>query len=194
MAGADGTIVIDIDIPVNKVRTDSQDINSILSAIGNHAGDKLDSHFKENTEKVKRDAESTSREVNSKLDKEVKTKYSIDDSEADGKIDKIHARIRQIPKDQQTDFTVKDHSSGALHEIKNRLLGIRQESEKAKHTFRDMFLGSTLGGLTSNLISSAWGHITGSIHEAIGSAKQYALEQQTMNATLLTLTNSATQR
>ena len=192
MAGADGTIVIDIDIPVNKVRTDSQDINSILSAIGNHAGDKLDSHFKENTEKVKRDAESTSREVNSKLDKEVKTKYSIDDSEADGKIDKIHARIRQIPKDQQTDFTVKDHSSGALHEIKNRLLGIRQESEKAKHTFRDMFLGSTLGGLTSNLISSAWGHITGSIHEAIGSAKQYALEQQTMNATWLTLTNSAT--
>ena len=192
MAGADGTIVIDIDIPVNKVRTDSQDINSILSAIGNHAGDKLDSHFKENTEKVKRDAESTSREVNSKLDKEVKTKYFIDDSEADGKIDKIHARIRQIPKDQQTDFTVKDHSSGALHEIKNRLLGIRQESEKAKHTFRDMFLGSTLGGLTSNLISSAWGHITGGIHSAIDAAKQYALEQQTMNATWLTLTNSAT--
>ena len=192
MAGADGTIVIDIDIPVNKVRTDSQDINSILSAIGDHAGDKLDSHFKENTEKVKRDAESTSREVNSKLDKEVKTKYSIDDSEADGKIDKIHARIRQIPKDQQTDFTVKDHSSGALHEIKNRLLGIRQESEKAKHTFRDMFLGSTLGGLTSNLISLAWGHITGGIHSAIDAAKQYALEQQTMNATWLTLTNSAT--
>ena len=191
MAGADGTIVIDIDIPVNKVRTDSQDINSILSAIGNHAGDKLDSHFKENTEKVKRDAESTSREVNSKLDKEVKTKYSIDDSEADGKIDKIHARIRQIPKDQQTDFTVKDHSSGALHEIKNRLLGIRQESEKAKHTFRDMFLGSTLGGLTSNLISSAWGHITGGIHSAIDAAKQYALEQQTMLASWTTLTGSA---
>lgn len=191
MAGADGTIVIDIDIPVNKVRTDSQDIKAILNAIGDHAGDKLDSHFKENTEKVKRDAESTSREVNSKLDKEVKTKYSIDDSEADGKIDKIHARIRQIPKDQQTDFTVKDHSSGALHEIKNRLLGIRQESEKAKHTFRDMFLGSTLGGLTSNLISSAWGHITGGIHSAIDAAKQYALEQQTMLASWTTLTGSA---
>ena len=192
MAGADGTIVIDIDIPVDKVRTDSQEIKSIVNAIGDHAGDKLDSHFKENTEKVKRDAESTSREVNSKLDKEVKTKYSIDDSEADGKINKIHARIRKIPKDQQTDFTVKDHSSGALHEIKNRLLGIREESEKAKHTFRDMFLGSTLGGLTSNVISSAWGHITSGIHSAIDAAKQYALEQQTMNATWLTLTNSAT--
>ena len=33
MAGADGTIVIDIDIPVNKVRTDSQEIKSILNAI-----------------------------------------------------------------------------------------------------------------------------------------------------------------
>lgn len=191
MAGADGTIVIDIDIPVNKVRTDSQEIKSILNAIGDHAGDKLDSHFKENTEKVKRDAESASREVNSKLDKEVKTKYSIDDSEANGKIDKIHARIRRIPKDQQTDFTVKDHSSSTLRGIKNRLLGIREESEKAKHTFRDMFLGSTLGGLTSNLISSAWGHITSSIHSAIDAAKQYALEQQTMLASWTTLTGSA---
>lgn len=191
MASADGTIVIDIDIPVNKVRTDSQNIKAILNEIGDHAGDKLDSHFKQNTEKVKRDAESTSREVDSKLSKEVKTKYSIDDSQAIEKVDKIHARIKQLPKEQQTDFNVKDHSGGAFHDIKNRLLGIRDDSEKTKHTFKDMFLGSTLGGLASNLISSAWGHITGGIHSAIDAAKQYALEQQTMNATWLTLTNSA---
>lgn len=155
MASADGSVVIDVDIPVDKVRTDSEQINAILSAIGLHAGDKLDTHFKQNTDKVKQNADSTNRDIDNKLNKEVKTKYTLNDK-ASEEASRIHARIKkEIPKEQNTKISADDHTSGVIGKIKNHLMGLNKEGKNTSHTFRDMFLGSALGNLGSNLFSDA---------------------------------------
>lgn len=155
MASADGSVVIDVQIPVDKVRTDSEQINHILNAIGSNSGDKLDQHFKENTEKVKANASETSRDIDNKLNKDIKTNYKLDDHDATDKLKNIKDKIKDIPKDSKTNFQAEDHSSNVLDRIKNRLKGVNQEGKATSHTFRDMFLGSALGNLGSNLFSNA---------------------------------------
>lgn len=155
MASADGSVVIDVQIPVDKVRTDSEQINHILNAIGSNSGDKLDQHFKQNTEKVKANASETSRDIDNKLNKDIKTNYKLDDHDATDKLKNIKDKIKDIPKDSKTNFQAEDHSSNVLDRIKNRLKGVNQEGKATSHTFRDMFLGSALGNLGSNLFSNA---------------------------------------
>lgn len=155
MASADGSVVIDVQIPVDKVRTDSEQINHILNAIGSNSGDKLDQHFKQNTEKVKANASETSRDIDNKLNKDIKTNYRLDDHDATDKLKNIKDKIKDIPKDSKTNFQAEDHSSNVLDRIKNRLKGVNQEGKATSHTFRDMFLGSALGNLGSNLFSNA---------------------------------------
>ena len=167
MASADGSVVIDVEIPVNKVRTDSQEIEAILNALGGHAGDKLDTHFKENVDKVKSNADSASRDIDSKLSKDVKTKYSFDDAEAKEKVSSIHARIKEIPKEQRTDISVEDKSSSVLSRIKSRLMGVNQEGKQTQHTFKSIFLGSALGNLGSNLISNSISGIKRIVNEGM---------------------------
>lgn len=155
MASADGSVVIDVQIPVDKVRTDSEQINHILNAIGSNSGDKLDQHFKQNTEKVKANANETSRDIDNKLNKDFKSNYKLDDHDATDKLKNIKDKIKDIPKDSKTNFQAEDHSSNVLDRIKNRLKGVNQEGKATSHTFRDMFLGSALGNLGSNLFSNA---------------------------------------
>ena len=155
MTSADGSVVIDVQIPVDKVRTDSEQINHILNAIGSNSGDKLDQHFKQNTEKVKANASETSRDIDNKLNKDIKTNYKLDDHDATDKLKNIKDKIKDIPKDSKTNFQAEDHSSNVLDRIKNRLKGVNQEGKATSHTFRDMFLGSALGNLSSNLFSNA---------------------------------------
>lgn len=155
MTSADGSVVIDVQIPVDKVRTDSEQINHILNAIGSNSGDKLDQHFKQNTEKVKANASETSRDIDNKLNKDIKTNYKLDDHDATDKLKNIKDKIKDIPKDSKTNFQAEDHSSNVLDRIKNRLKGVNQEGKATSHTFRDMFLGSALGNLGSNLFSNA---------------------------------------
>ena len=155
MASADGSVVIDVQIPADKVRTDSEQINHILNAIGSNSGDKLDQHFKQNTEKVKANASETSRDIDNKLNKDIKTNYKLDDHDATDKLKNIKDKIKDIPKDSKTNFQAEDHSSNVLDRIKNRLKGVNQEGKATSHTFRDMFLGSALGNLGSNLFSNA---------------------------------------
>ena len=121
MASADGSVVIDVQIPVDKVRTDSEQINHILNAIGSNSGDKLDQHFKQNTEKVKANASETSRDIDNKLNKDIKTNYKLDDHDATDKLKNIKDKIKDIPKDSKTNFQAEDHSSNVLDRIKNRL-------------------------------------------------------------------------
>lgn len=155
MASADGSVVIDVQIPVDKVRTDSEQINHILNAIGSNSGDKLDQHFKQNTEKVKANANETSRDIDNKLNKDFKSNYKLDDHDATDKLRNIKDKVKDIPKNSKTDFQAEDHSSNVLDRIKNRLKGVNQEGKATSHTFRDMFLGSALGNLGSNLFSNA---------------------------------------
>lgn len=213
---ADGTIKIDIDIPVNKVKSDTQEINYMVENIGKNAGKDMDSSFKKNAESVKREAKSTGqvidkdigkehktkikvdgseaktkaseakRELN-KMPKEHKTKLDADNSELNRKANEAKRKTNELPKKHNTDIDATDHTGGVFARIKSHFEQVNEEGKKTHSLFGTIFSANVI----SNAAMSAFGHVKYALGGMVGEAKQYALEQQTMNATWLTLTNSA---
>lgn len=213
---ADGTIKIDIDIPVNKVKSDSHAVNEELERIGKNAGKDMDSSFKKNADSVKREAKSTSESIDKSIGREHKTKIKVDSSEAktkinetkhdldeipkkhetkvdadasqfNRKVDEAKHKTNELPKKHNTDIDATDHTGGVFARIKSHFDGINERGEKTHSLFRTIFSANII----SNAATNALGAVKGQLGEMYQSAKQYALEQQTMNATWLTLTNSA---
>ena len=213
---ADGTIKIDIDIPVNKVKSDSHAVNEELERIGKNAGKDMDSSFKKNAETVKREAKSTGESIDKSIGKEHKTKIKVDSSEAktkinetkhdldkipkkhetkvdadasqfNRKVDEAKHRTNELPKKHNTDIDATDHTGGVFARIKSHFDGINERGEKTHSLFKTIFSANVI----SNAATSAFGAVKGALGGMYQEAKQYALEQQTMNATWLTLTNSA---
>ncbi|CDI58601.1 tape measure protein [Lactobacillus helveticus] len=213
---SDGTIKIDIDIPVNKVKSDSHAVNEELERIGKNAGKDMDSSFKKNAERVKHEAKSTGESIDKSIGREHKTKIKVDSSEAKTKInetkhdldkmpkkheievdaevsgfnrklDEAKRKTNELPKKHNTDINATDHTGGAFARIKSHFDKVNEAGKKTHSLFGTIF--------SANMISNAATGAFGAVKNALGgmyqSAKQYALEQQTMNATWLTLTNSA---
>ena len=213
---ADGTIKIDIDIPVNKVKSDTQEINHMAENIGKNAGKDMDSSFKKNAESVKHEAKSTGEAIDKDIGKEHKTKIKVDGSEAKTKtneakreLDKMpkehktkldadnsefnrkaneaKRKTNELPKKHNTDIDATDHTGGVFARIKSHFEQVNEEGKKTHSLFGTIFSANVI----SNAAMSAFGHVKDALGGMVGEAKQYALEQQTMNATWLTLTNSA---
>ena len=213
---ADGTIKIDIDIPVNKVKSDTQEINHMVENIGKNAGKDMDSSFKKNAENVKHEAKSTGEAIDKDIGKEHKTKIKVDGSEAKTKaneakreLDKMpkehktkldadnselnrkaneaKRKTNELPKKHNTDIDATDHTGGVFARIKSHFEQVNEEGKKTHSLFGTIFSANVI----SNAAMSAFGHVKDALGGMVGEAKQYALEQQTMNATWLTLTNSA---
>ena len=213
---ADGTIKIDIDIPVNKVKSDTQEINHMVENIGKNAGKDMDSSFKKNAESVKHEAKSTGQAIDKDIGKEHKTKIKVDGSEAKTKaseakreLDKMpkehktkldadnselnrkaneaKRKTNELPKKHNTDIDATDHTGGVFARIKSHFEQVNEEGKKTHSLFGTIFSANVI----SNAAMSAFGHVKDALGGMVGEAKQYALEQQTMNATWLTLTNSA---
>lgn len=213
---ADGTIKIDIDIPVNKVKSDSHAVNEELERIGKNAGKDMDSSFKKNADSVKREAKSASESIDKSIGREHKTKIKVDSSEAktkinetkhdldkiskkhetkvdadvsqfNRKVDEAKHKTNELPKKHNTDIDATDHTGGVFARIKSHFDGINERGEKTHSLFKTIFSANVI----SNAATSAFGAVKGALGGMYQEAKQYALEQQTMNATWLTLTNSA---
>lgn len=213
---ADGTIKIDIDIPVNKVKSDTQEINHMVENIGKNAGKDMDSSFKKNAESVKREAKSTGEAIDKDIGKEHKTKIKVDGSEAKTKaneakreLDKMpkehktkldadnsefnrkaneaKRKTNELPKKHNTNIDATDKTGGVFARIKSHFEQVNEEGKKTHSLFGTIFSANVI----SNAAMSAFGHVKDALGGMVGEAKQYALEQQTMNATWLTLTNSA---
>lgn len=213
---ADGTIKIDIDIPVNKVKSDTQEINHMVENIGKNAGKDMDSSFKKNAESVKREAKSTGQVIDKDIGKEHKTKIKVDGSEAKTKaneakreLDKMpkehktkldadnsefnrkaneaKRKTNELPKKHNTDIDATDKTGGVFARIKSHFEQVNEEGKKTHSLFGTIFSANVI----SNAATSAFGAVKGALGGMYQEAKQYALEQQTMNATWLTLTNSA---
>lgn len=213
---ADGTIKIDIDIPVNKVKSDTKEINHMVENIGKNAGKDMDNSFKKNAESVKREAKSTGQVIDKDIGKEHKTKIKVDGSEAKTKaseakreLDKMpkehktkldadnselnrkaneaKRKTNELPKKHNTDIDATDHTGGVFARIKSHFDGINERGEKTHSLFKTIFSANVI----SKASTSAFGAVKGALGGMYQEAKQYALEQQTMNATWLTLTNSA---
>lgn len=213
---ADGTITIDVDIPTGKVKSDVQAINDEVNRIGNKAGNKLDENLDKNLNKAKSKASQTGKEIDRNLGKDHKTKITVEDSEAKRKanelksdlnklpknhkvkinaetgettekVDSVKHKINQLPEKHNTEINATDHTGGVFARIKSHFDGINERGEKTHSLFKTIFSANVI----SNAATSAFGAVKGALGGMYQEAKQYALEQQTMNATWLTLTNSA---
>lgn len=154
MASADGSVAIAIELQTKDFKTDAENVKEILSSLGSHSGDKLDESFKKGTERVQREAKETGEKVKEDLDKTVEAKYTLHD-EASGKAKEASEKIRHLPHEHTTTMSAEDHTGNVLSKIKDRLSGLKKQGENTSHTFRNMFLGSALGNLSSNLFSNA---------------------------------------
>ncbi len=127
---ADGKIVIDIDIPVDKVKTDAQLIDQVLNALGKNAGKELDNSFEQSTNKVKQEADETSKEVNQKLSKPVKFKWTLDNKDVKDKTQQTDEEIKSVPKEVETKFSaVTDEAKSKTVELQNAFKAVPKSTE-----------------------------------------------------------------
>ncbi|WP_279095962.1 tape measure protein [Lactobacillus taiwanensis] len=127
---ADGKIVIDIDIPVDKVKTDAQLIDQVLNALGKDAGKELDNSFEQSTEKVKQEADETSKEVNQKLSKPVQFKWTLDNKDVKDKTQQTDEEIKSVPKEVETKFSaVIDEAKSKTVELQNAFRAVPKSTE-----------------------------------------------------------------
>lgn len=127
---ADGKIVIDIDIPVDKVKTDAQLIDQVLNALGKNAGKELDNNFEQSTSKVKQEADETSKEVNQKLSKPVQFKWTLDNKDVKDKTQQTDKEIKSVPKEVETKFSaVTDEAKSKTVELQNAFKAVPKSTE-----------------------------------------------------------------
>ena len=127
---ADGKIVIDIDIPVDKVKTDAQLIDQVLNALGKDAGKELDNSFEQSTSKVKQEADETSKEVNEKLSKPVQFKWTLDNKAVKAKTQQTDEEIKSVPKEVETKFSaVTDEAKSKTVELQNAFKAVPKSTE-----------------------------------------------------------------
>ena len=118
---------------------------------------------------------------------EHKTKYTADNFDATRKADEIKRKTDEVPTNHNTTFNATDHTGGVFSAIKSHFDKVNNQGEKTHSIFKSIFHANLL----SNAVTGAFGSIKNAIGGVISEANKYALEQQTMNATWLTLTNSA---
>lgn len=116
-----------------------------------------------------------------------KVKYSADSFDATRKANEIKRKTDEVPTKHNTTFNATDHTGGVFAAIKSHFDRVNNQGEKTHSIFKSVFSANII----SNAAMGAFGAAKGALGGMIGEAKQYALEQQTMNATWLTLTNSA---
>lgn len=116
-----------------------------------------------------------------------KVKYTADSFDATRKADEIKRKTDEVPTKHNTDFDATDHTSGVFAMIKSHFDQVNNQGKETHSIFKSVFSANII----SNAAMGAFGAAKGALGGMIGEAKQYALEQQTMNATWLTLTNSA---
>lgn len=213
---ADGKIVIDIDIPVDKVKTDAQLIDQILNSLGGDAGKELDSSFEESTDKVKQKADETSKDVDEKLSKPVDIKADLDNKDVQEKTNQTKRDLDAVPKETKTEQKadnkdVVEKSKQTKEEIdkvpdkKDTKLNGTDNTKKAtdsasrnadnagKHfsKLHEIIKGTFIGNFAANAAQTALGTIKNAIGGLITEGTHYNRLQQDMLAQWTTLTGSA---
>lgn len=187
---ADGTIDIDVLLHNEKFNSDIEHIKKLLTGLGDDSGDKMESSFRENANKITEKAESTHRKVKDELGKPVTEKFKADTKQINESMSRIKRNKREIKDPVTTRFRANfDQFNRSINSAKTRIKELREESGRLK----GVFSGSALGSFAGNMAASGFASITGSIHSAISAIIEYNDKQQVMNATWKTLTGSAKQ-
>jgi len=213
---ADGKIVIDIDIPVDKVKTDAQLIDQILNSLGRDAGKELDSSFEESTDKVKQKADETSKDVDEKLSKPVDIKADLDNKDVQEKTNQTKRDLDSVPKETRTEQKadnkdVVEKSKQTKEEVEkvpekhktdldandNTKKATDSASKNADETgkhfskLHEIIKGTFIGNFAANAAQTALGTIKNAIGGVITEGTHYNRLQQDMLAQWNTLTGSA---
>lgn len=213
---ADGKITIDIDIPVDKVKTDAQLIDQILNSLGRDAGKELDSSFEESTDKVKQKADETSKDVDEKLSKPVDIKADLDTKDVQEKTNQTKRELDSVPKETKTEQKadnkdVVEKSKQTKEEVekvpekhKTDLDAddkTKPATENASHNadetgkhfskLHEIVKGTFIGNFAANAVQSGLGAIKGAVGGLITEGTHYNRLQQDMLAQWNTLTGSA---
>lgn len=167
--------VSEADDSINKVKKNIKDVPSEHKT--KYTADNSD---------AKQKADETKRKTKEVPD-DHNTKYKADNSDADRKADETKRKTNNVPTKHNTDFNATDHTGGVFSAIKSHFDKVNNQGEKTHSIFKSIFHANLL----SNAVTGAFGSIKNAIGGVISEANKYALEQQTMNATWLTLTNSA---
>ena len=167
--------VSEADDSINKVKKNIKDVPSEHKT--KYTADNSD---------AKQKADETKRKTKEVPD-DHNTKYKADNSDADRKADETKRKTNNVPTKHNTDFNATDHTSDVFARIKSHFDQVNHQGKETHSIFKSVFSANII----SNATMSAFGAAKGALGGMIGEAKQYALEQQTMNATWLTLTNSA---
>lgn len=110
---ADSTITIDFDVKTQQLESDKEQINKILSAIGENTGDKMDDEFKKSADKVVDEAKQAKKDVDNELKKPTATiTPKVDDSEAQKGTQKVIASLRKLPKEQKVKLDADAKKAG----------------------------------------------------------------------------------
>lgn len=213
---ADGKIVIDIDIPVDKVKTDAQLIDQILNSLGRDAGKELDSSFEESTDKVKQKADETSKDVDEKLSKPVDIKADLDNKDVQEKTNQTKRDLDSVPKETKTEQKadnkdVVEKSRQTKEEVdkvpdkKDTKLDGTDNTKKAtdsasrnadnagKHfsKLHEIIKGTFIGNFAANAVQTGLSVIKNTLGGVITEGTHYNRLQQDMLAQWTTLTGSA---
>ena len=167
--------VSEADDSINKVKKNIKDVPSEHKT--KYTADNSD---------AKQKADETKRKTKEVPD-DHNTKYKADNSDADRKADETKRKTNNVPTKHNTDFNATDHTSDVFARIKSHFDQVNHQGEKTHSIFKSVFSANII----SNAATNAFGAIKNAIGGVISEANKYALEQQTMNATWLTLTNSA---
>lgn len=110
---ADGTVVIDIDIPLDKLKSDTQLAEQLLKNLGDGAGSEMDNDFKKASDSVVSEAKSVKKDVDAELKKPTATiTPKVDDSDAQKGTQKIITSLRKLPKEQKVKLDADAKKAG----------------------------------------------------------------------------------
>lgn len=110
---SDASIVIDFDVKTQQLESDRDQINKILSAIGENAGDKMDDEFKKSADKVVDEAKQVKKDVDDELKKPTTTiKPKVDSSDAQKGTQKVIESLRKLPKEQKVKLDADAKKAG----------------------------------------------------------------------------------
>lgn len=127
---ADASVVIDFDVKMQQLESDRDQINKILSAIGENTGDKMDDEFKKSADKVVSEAKNVKKDVDAELKKPTATiTPKVDDSEAQKGTQKIITSLRKIPKDQKVKLDA-DAKKAGIDDFTNLLKRVPKKLER----------------------------------------------------------------
>lgn len=110
---ADGIVTIDIDMPLDKFKSDMQLAKGLLKDLGDGAGSEMDSDFKKASDKVVSEAKNAKKDVDAELKKPTATiTPKVDDSEAQKGTQKVITSLRKLPKEQKVKLDADAKKAG----------------------------------------------------------------------------------